>query len=605
MTHFTTPLAYRRRPTRVVRVGGVGIGGGEPIRIQSMLTCGTWDVERVIAETRELVEAGCEIVRLTVPTQKDLDALPAIRRRMEQERLRVPLVADIHFNPRLALGCVPWVEKVRINPGNYVDSKRFAVREYTDAEYAAELARIEEALVPLIRALRRHGRALRVGVNHGSLSDRILNRHGDTSEGMVECALEYLRVLARHGFHDTVLSMKSSNPLVVIQAYRLLTLRMAAEGMDYPLHLGVTEAGDGADGRIKSAIGIGSLLCDGLGDTIRVSLTEPSRHEIPAARELVAALERLRTGPAWPETAFRAPIDVARRATRRVSVGPVAVGGGERVAFFALADGTARLPAQDGPFDAELAPPAERAAELGAGGPGGGSGLRLVSPREAVGGDAPALVRVEGHRIESRSLADLLRRGRDFPQGALLLLHGPHLLFPLRRLVDKLAAAGLDWPVGVMLPPVEAGGLPLGVAAEVGSLAADGLLDAVVCPTAQPDAPATAFSTTLLQAARLRTYKTEYISCPSCGRTLFDLQETTARIKARTSHLKGVKIAVMGCIVNGPGEMADADFGYVGGAPGKVNLYRGKECVERAVPTKQAVERLVAVIRESGRWVEA
>jgi (E)-4-hydroxy-3-methylbut-2-enyl-diphosphate synthase len=286
-----------------------------------MLTCATWDVPRVLAELRGLVEAGCEIVRLTVPTRRDLEALPEIRRRMVAERLRVPLVADIHFNPRLALDVVPHVEKVRINPGNFVDAKRFQVREYSDVQYADELRRVETALLPLIAALKRHGRSLRVGVNHGSLSDRVLNRYGDTPQGMVECAMEYLRVLAAHDYHEIILSMKSSNPLVVIAAYRLLVRQMEREGMDYPLHLGVTEAGNGPEGRIKSAIGIGALLCDGLGDTVRVSLTEPSAHEIPAARELVAAVEAIRQGPAWPEERLAPLPEIGRRSTRSVRLG--------------------------------------------------------------------------------------------------------------------------------------------------------------------------------------------------------------------------------------------------------------------------------------------
>jgi (E)-4-hydroxy-3-methylbut-2-enyl-diphosphate synthase len=639
MTEFPAPLAYRRRPTRVVAVGEVGVGGAEPIRVQSMLTCNTWDVARVLPEMRGLVAAGCEIVRVTVPTRKDLEALPEIRRRMAAEGLRVPLVADIHFNPKLALGCVPHVEKVRINPGNYVDQKRFEVREYTDAQYAEELARVEAALVPLIEALRAHGRSLRIGVNHGSLSDRVLNRYGDTPLGMVECAMEYLRLLARLGFHDTIVSMKSSNPLVVIQAYRLLALAMEREGMDYPLHLGVTEAGDGADGRLKSAIGIGALLCDGLGDTVRVSLTEPAANEIPAARELVAAVDAIRHGPAWPEAVFRAPIDFARRPTRRVQLGPDRaagdVGGAVRVAFLGLrADGAEAVPGfaldlagvAPEPFDAILLPPEPNGAADGA----AAEPLRLRTPEQAAAGAAPGtgavpgagappLVLVEAAEVDGPRLAALLGAGPALPGGALLVVRGERLLYPVRRLVQLLDAVGLDWPIGVLVPgarePGSAGGalplgalplgtLPLGTAAEIGSLAADGLLDAIVAPTADPAAPMAETCRTLLQAARLRTYRTEYISCPSCGRTLFDLEETTARIKARTRHLKGVRIGIMGCIVNGPGEMADADFGYVGGAPGKVNLYKGQDCLVRGVPTGEAVERLVDLIKDHGAWVE-
>ncbi|MCZ6647319.1 MAG: (E)-4-hydroxy-3-methylbut-2-enyl-diphosphate synthase [SAR324 cluster bacterium] len=604
ITHFHTQLAYRRRPTRQVAVGEVGVGGDAPIRIQSMLTCNTWDVDGVLAETRGLVEAGCEIVRLTVPTQKDLEALPAIRAGMRREQLDVPLVADIHFNPRLALGCVPHVEKVRINPGNYVDQKKFQVREYSEAQYQAELERIEEALLPLIQALKDHGRSLRIGVNHGSLSDRIMNRYGDNPQGMVESAMEYLRVLARHDYHQTIVSMKSSNPLVVIQAYRLLVLRMAAEGMDYPLHLGVTEAGDGMDGRLKSAVGIGALLCDGMGDTIRVSLTEPAASEIPAARELVAALEALKEGPAWPEAAFAATLDFARRPSRAMDAAGIQVGAGAPVAFLALnTQGDAagyKLKLDDvQDFDGELLSPApNQDGEVPS-----RSGQLVFVGNCAPGGAAP-MVQISAEEVDGAEVAALLGRSAEFAGGALLLVAGERLLYPVRRLAGLLAAQGLDWPLGVLVPTIADGEAPLGLAAEIGSLAADGLLDALVCPEASPAAHGSEYCRNLLQAARLRIYKTEYISCPSCGRTLFDLQETTERIKAHTAHLTGLRIGVMGCIVNGPGEMADADFGYVGGAPGKVNLYKGQQCVERGVPSAEAVERLVALIKEHGRWVE-
>jgi (E)-4-hydroxy-3-methylbut-2-enyl-diphosphate synthase len=619
---FSAPLAYRRRRTRVVRVGDLGVGGDEPIRVQSMLTCSTWDVERVVAETRGLVEAGCEIVRVTVPTQKDLDALPAIRLRLREERIAVPLVADIHFNPRLALGCVPHVEKVRINPGNYVDAKRFEVREYSEAQYQAELDRIEETLLPLIRALQRYGRSLRIGVNHGSLSDRIMNRHGDTPQGMVECAMEYLRVLARHGYHDTVVSMKSSNPLVVIQAYRQLVLAMEREGMDYPLHLGVTEAGDGADGRIKSAIGIGALLCDGLGDTVRVSLTEPSVNEIPAARELVAAVREVERGPSWPEVVFRTPVEIARRSTRRLRLAGGDVGGDVRVAFLARNATGLRMPGETELFDGELVPASltDRAPASGSPanespvGSARASSVKAMRPGQArlwtlaeLGGElpeGPCAIGIGTGDVDGAALSELLLGAGARHPGVLFVVDGASPLMPVRYLANLLDRSGLDWPIAVLLPDASPARPPLAAAAQIGSLAADGLLDALVAPGADPRSPGTELCKTLLQAARLRTYKTEYISCPSCGRTLFDLQETTERIKARTSHLKGVKIAVMGCVVNGPGEMADADFGYVGGAPGKVNLYKGKTCVERGIPTELAVERLVHLIREHGAWVD-
>jgi (E)-4-hydroxy-3-methylbut-2-enyl-diphosphate synthase len=385
-------LLPKRRQASTVSIGAIKIGGTEPIRIQSMLTSDTTNVEACIEEIAGLDAVDCEIIRLTVPNQKSVDSLPAIRAEMDKRGIKRPLVADVHFNPQLAINVCEFVEKVRINPGNFVDRKKFEVREYTDQQYQQELARVEEKMLPLINNLKKYGCALRIGTNHGSLSDRVMNRFGDNSEGMVESALEYLRILRKHNFEETVLSMKSSNPLVMIQAYRQLVQVMDKEDMHYPLHLGVTEAGNELDGRIKSAVGIGTLLCDGLGDTIRVSLTEASVNEIPVAQSI-------------------------------------------------------------------------------------------------------------------------------------------------------------------------------------------------------------------LQSTRARIYNTDFISCPSCGRTFFDLESTTSQIKERTSHLKGVKIAIMGCVVNGPGEMADADFGYVGAGPGKISLYHGQTCVERNIPSAQAVERLIELIKEQGKWV--
>jgi len=385
-------LLPKRRQASTVSIGAIKIGGTEPIRIQSMLTSDTTNVEACIVEIAGLDAVDCEIIRLTVPNQKSVDSLPAIRAEMDKRGIKRPLVADVHFNPQLATNVCEFVEKVRINPGNFVDRKKFEVREYTDQQYQQELARVEEKMLPLINNLKKYGCALRIGTNHGSLSDRVMNRFGDNSEGMVESALEYLRILRKHDFEENVLSMKSSNPLVMIQAYRQLVQVMDKEDMHYPLHLGVTEAGNELDGRIKSAVGIGTLLCDGLGDTIRVSLTEASVNEIPVAQSI-------------------------------------------------------------------------------------------------------------------------------------------------------------------------------------------------------------------LQSTRARIYNTDFISCPSCGRTFFDLESTTSQIKERTSHLKGVKIAIMGCVVNGPGEMADADFGYVGAGPGKISLYHGQTCVERNIPSAQAVERLIELIKEQGKWV--
>jgi len=383
----------KRRHTRTVSIGNLKIGGTEPIRVQSMLTSETTNIDACIKEIYRLNEVGCEIIRLAVPNQKSVDSLYLIKSEMKKRGINSPIVADVHFNPQLAINVCEFVEKVRINPGNFADRKNFHLREYTDAQYKEELMKIKKKMIPLIENLKKYGCALRIGTNHGSLSDRIMNRFGDTSEGMVESAMEYLRILKKHDFENIVLSMKSSNSLIMIQAYRQLVERMNSENMYYPLHLGVTEAGNGLDGRIKSAVGIGSLLCEGFGDTIRVSLTEKSEDEIPVAKSI-------------------------------------------------------------------------------------------------------------------------------------------------------------------------------------------------------------------LQSTRSRIFNTDFISCPSCGRTFFDLENTTDEIKKKTSHLKGIKIAVMGCIVNGPGEMADADFGYVGAGPGKVNLFYGKLCVERNIPSENALERLICLIKEKGEWCE-
>ncbi len=630
--NFLAPLRASRRTTRQVMVGKVGIGGQNPVRIQSMLTAITWQVDAVIQEMLALAKAGCEIIRLTLPTQRDVDALDEIRRRMREEGLDVPLVADIHFNPRLALACVPWVEKIRINPGNYVDQKRFVQRTYSNDEYHEAMARIEEALVPFIRLVKQHQRAVRVGVNHGSLSDRIMNHYGDTPEGMVESAMEFLRIFRQHGWEQLVLSMKSSNPVVVVQAYRLLALRMQAEGMDYPFHLGVTEAGDGLAGRVKSAVGIGTLLMDGLGDTVRVSLTEPAVNELPAARNLIKQVKNADKGPHW-EQHYALPIHFERRSTRLVHLATttpqqrVAVGQGNPVALFGVdsplvepfalpfknpeasqtkaswLDGVF-LPPQDGqntPIQGGMLTVPQALLRLNQPTPNGSPHPQAghsVAPPQAW------TLCLQAQEIASPALQCLLQQGKQWRGGMLLVVHGFHLLRPLRHLAQVLQSQNLNWPLGAWLPPSYGNNDLLGLSSQVGALAIDGLLDALLVANLPSQHPMAERIQTLLQAARLRSYRTEYISCPSCGRTLFDLQETTQRIQARTQHLSGVKIAVMGCVVNGPGEMADADFGYVGGAPGKVNLYKGQHCMERGVPTENAVERLVALLKQHNVWQE-
>ncbi len=590
------PYSYTRRPTREVRAGSVGIGGGNPIRLQSMLTCDTMDTDACVSQTLALVAVGCEIVRITAPTVKDAANLRHIVQRLRDQGCGVPIVADIHFKPEAALEAALWVEKVRINPGNYADSKKFKIIEYSDEQYLAELSRIRERFAPLVRLCKERGVAMRIGTNHGSLSDRIMNRYGDTPLGMVESALEFARIAREMDYHAFVFSMKASNPKVMINAYRLLVARLNELGPDwnYPIHLGVTEAGDGEDGRIKSAIGIGSLLHDGIGDTIRVSLTEDSVHEIPVARALAAAAPgnanlRGGGGAQWGLEGGRAQIGISNTASQTPISEPLSqpslsepgqqvwLGGEEliRVAirrdhFEKIAHKIARMGDYKPEFLTEDA------------------GIREIDPR-----DDQAVASLNG--APDAKLVTL-PDGLDLPVIA----------------AYRLLAARLDPRHPILLKDVLEPGSTSGdfltallhAATNIGSLLCDGIGDAILVQGESAPGQALRLAYTVLQSAGSRIFKTDYVACPSCGRTLFDLQSTTARIKASTLHLKGVKIAIMGCIVNGPGEMADADFGYVGGAPGKVNLYVGKTPVKFNIPEAEAVERLKDLIREHGKWFE-
>ncbi len=575
------PRSYQRRQTREVKVGKVGVGGSNPIRIQSMLTCDTMDTEACIQQTLDLVAVGCEIVRITAPSVKDAKNLQPIKEGLLVRGCDVPIVADIHFKPEAAMEAARWVEKVRINPGNYADSKKFAVKEYSDEQYAAELDRIRERFAPLVKLCQQRGVSLRVGTNHGSLSDRIMNRYGDTPLGMVESALEFARIARDLDFHDFIFSMKASNPKVMIAAYRLLVARLYLAGPDwnYPLHLGVTEAGDGEDGRIKSAIGIGSLLADGLGDTVRVSLTEDSVHEIPVAQALVkpynrAAAERAQVNPI--KLSFD-PFQYDRRPTEKIKVGEVSAGGDELIrvgirnkSFEQIAHKVDRM----GDFKPEFVvekhlvavdPRDDAAIE---------SANQSAQPRLITVSDGIDLPVITAFRLLA---AKLHARHPILLKDTLILSTDPH-----RDYIQTLLAS----------------------ATNIGALLCDGIGDAILVQGEEAPGQSLRLSYNILQAAGSRIFKTDYVACPSCGRTLFNLQTTTARIKAATLHLKGVKIAVMGCIVNGPGEMADADFGYVGGAPGKVNLYIGKTAVKFNIPEVEAVDRLVDLIKENGRWLE-
>jgi (E)-4-hydroxy-3-methylbut-2-enyl-diphosphate synthase len=573
-------FAARHRVTREVRVGNVGIGGENPIRVQSMLTCDTMDTEACIRQTLELAEAGCEIVRITAPTVNDARNLGPIKAGLLARGCDVPLVADIHFKPEAALEAANWVEKVRINPGNYADSKKFATRDYTDAEYDAELGRIRERFAPLVEKCKARGVALRIGTNHGSLSDRIMNRHGDTPLGMVESALEFARIARELDFHDFVFSMKASNPKVMIAAYRLLVARLDAEGPDwnYPIHLGVTEAGDGEDGRIKSAIGIGSLLHDGIGDTIRVSLTEDSVHEIPVARALIAQIEPAKISESMTRVCWDA-FSYRRRPCPTQRAGDVALGGEE----------TFRVVVRQRTFDA------------------------VAHKLDRMGDFQPEIVLEQADvlEIDPRDEA-ALKAANELPAPRLVTIPDGcdlDVISAYRELARQLDLRHAILLKDTFTPSMDATAdfqtTLLRAATNLGAVLCDGIGDAILVQGEEAPGQSLRLAYNILQAAGCRIFKTDYVACPSCGRTLFNLQETTARIKVVTAHLKGVRIAIMGCIVNGPGEMADADFGYVGGAPGKVNLYVGKQAVKFNIPQAEAVDRLVDLIREHGKWVDA
>ena len=582
-----SPLGLTRRSARAVAIGPVPLGGDHPVRVQSMLTSDTRETDDCVKETMDLVAAGCEIVRVTAQTRQIAANLEHIVAGVRAQGSHVPLVADIHFKPDAAMEAVKWVEKVRVNPGNYADKKKFQVREYTDEQYAEELARIEEEFGPLVEEAKTRGAAMRIGTNHGSLSDRIMNRFGDTPLGMVESALEFARIARDRGYHDFVFSMKASNPKVMIEAYRLLVARLAELGDDwnYPIHLGVTEAGDGEDGRIKSAIGIGSLLSDGIGDTIRVSLTEDAVYEIPVARALVDLVTSQRAkfsepiaDLSWDEVTWH-PFEYRRRASAKMEIQGIALGSDETVRVFtsqrkwnALAHKLDKL----GDYQPEIIIET--------------SGVLALDPRDEAAiaalnlSETPQLVTVaDGLDLPVIPAFRLLAAKAD-PQHPILL---KDTLFPATE-------EGADF-----LPTL------LTAAMNLGSLLCDGIGDAVIVQGEEAPGQSLRLSYNILQAAGTRIFKTDYVACPSCGRTLFNLQSTTQKIREATGHLKGVRIAVMGCIVNGPGEMADADFGYVGGAPGKINLYVGKEPVKFNIPEGEAVERLVDLIKEHGRWINA
>lgn len=651
--YCNSKLIYSRFKTREIYIGDVPMGADNPIRIQSMTTIDTMDTLGTVEQTIRMVEAGCEYVRITAPSIKEAENLANIKKELRARGCNVPLVADIHFTPNAAEVAARIVEKVRINPGNYADKKRFDQIDYTDEAYQAELDRIYKKFAPLVAICKEYGTAMRIGTNHGSLSDRIMSRYGDTPEGMVESAMEFIRICEDLKFHNLCVSMKSSNPQVMVQAYRLLVERMVAENMNYPLHLGVTEAGDGEDGRIKSAVGIGTLLEDGIGDTIRVSLTEEPEKEAPVAIALVNRYSTRKTQAAQENReilAFSAEQKTTPYHTREVNafIGGSMVPrviidissrnlkdpfilsdvgykydvlndkyhmGDQSVDFVYLAD---ELPSFTMPGNLKQLYNYKTWLQL--------SNKTNIHPiyslaeynTAEIKDPALNIVRLRNDELNSEEFSNL---SIDHTLVFVVETDHVHGMADQRQFFANLQEIGLDIPVIIkrsyareefsgpvgdaMNPEEPISKIQLYAATDFGALLIDGLGSGIwIDSPATPTDKLASISFGILQATRSRISKTEYISCPSCGRTLFDLQETTQMIRSRTSHLKGLKIGIMGCIVNGPGEMADADYGYVGAGPGKVTLYRGQQVVKRNVNSADALDELINIIKADGRWID-
>ncbi len=630
---------YSRRETCVVNIGNVPMGGNNPIRIQSMTTVDTMDTKGSVEQTIRMIEAGCEYVRITAPSIKEAQNLEVIKKELRLRGYDAPLIADIHFTPNAAELAARIVEKVRVNPGNYADKKRFEEIEYTDVAYEAELNRIREKFTPLVKICKEYGTAMRIGTNHGSLSDRIMSRYGDTPLGMVESALEFLRICEDLNYYNIVLSMKASNPQVMVQAYRLLVQKLNEENFrPYPLHLGVTEAGDGEDGRIKSSVGIGTLLEDGLGDTIRVSLTEEPEAEVPVAQELANRYKNRKSTFAIPEIR-NYPIDPFEH-TRRQAHQAVNFGGHQVPRVIADLSKKEKITAASlfslgyhysVPLDKWNI--ADMACDY------------IYLGKNTIDFNIPGTLGIildyENWKINRQSertypllsakdflssddffnqlnfvelwLADvshdLINKIKESQNTVVIVkTRNAHGMAEQRRTFVELIEKECHAPVVIhrQYENLTAEQLQLYSATDIGALLIDGLGDGIFINAENSGSDKLINETcfNILQATRTRISKTEYISCPSCGRTLFDLQETTANIRMRTSHLKGVKIGIMGCIVNGPGEMADADYGYVGSGPGRITLYKGKEVVKRNVPTAQAVDELIGLIKDGGDWID-
>jgi (E)-4-hydroxy-3-methylbut-2-enyl-diphosphate synthase len=615
-----------------VRIGQLTLGGDNPIRLQSMTTTDTMDTNGSVAQSIRMIDAGCELVRLTAPSKNEAENLGVIHTKLAKIGYHVPLVADIHFTPNAAEIAAKLIEKVRVNPGNYADKKKFEEIDYTDESYQAELIRIETKFTPLVNLCKEYGTAMRIGTNHGSLSDRILSRYGDTPEGMVESAMEFIQICEKNDYHELVISMKASNTLVMVQAYRLLVHRMLQNGRCYPLHLGVTEAGDGEDGRIKSAVGIGALLEDGIGDTIRVSLTEEPEFEIPVARKLAEKYTNQSVYPLSVAASKLAhnPFEYTRRNSHEIHN----IGGKHVPVVIAdMSTKTELIPANFYGFGYNYSVSLDKwnLQDLAADYVYiGSNSLNFEVPgtlgvicdfnswkehfSERIGcypqltvDQLPELSKDQRAFLTLTAEEELPATLAEYAKLTLVVstkYDNKTQLF--RHFFSQLADAKIDIPVIIKIDSQESDveKFQLTVSSDAGSLFIDGYGDGIWISGDQPNTLINSTAFGILQATRTRISKTEYISCPSCGRTLFDLQETTAKIRERTSHLKGIKIGIMGCIVNGPGEMADADYGYVGTGPGKINLYKEKTVVRKNVAAEEAVDSLIDLIKEHGDWVE-
>ena len=634
MSHFENLSNYTRFKTIEVKVGPIAIGGKNPIHIQSMTTANTMNTSATVDESIRMIDAGCKLVRITAPSKKDAENLANIKNELRLKGYKTPLVADIHYTPNAAEIAAKIVEKVRINPGNYADKKKFEEIDYTDESYNNELLRIEEKFTPLVQICKQNNTSMRIGTNHGSLSDRILSRYGDTPKGMVESALEFIRICRKHDYHNIVISMKASNTRVMVYAYRLLVNEMIKEGMKYPLHLGVTEAGEGEDGRIKSAVGIGTLLSEGIGDTIRVSLTEAPEYEMPVAQKILDHFKNIHNHKKIAETKQhqidyfqykkRKTFQVENIGNKNVPIVISDLSNRKKItpaSFFSL--GYRYSVPLDKWHISEMASDFIYIGENEINFEIPGT-LRIISnysswikhkkgfpifnlkEYEKIKDFSETLnfLKIYDHEI-TPSLIDILKNNKSL----VIFLESENIncIAAMRKFFFELMEKKIENPV-IISRKYEFNDdeqLQISASIDIGSLLIDGLGDGICISSNNcSNKMLNSISFGILQASRTRISKTEYISCPSCGRTLFDLQETTAKIRKVTDHLKGVKIGIMGCIVNGPGEMADADYGYVGTGPGKITLYKEKTVVKKNVPESEAVDALIDLIKENGDWVD-